>query len=319
MTIAIRRPAWARDGFRIAIDGEPVSRVPAPGSYVELTRTWKVGDTVTLTLPKSLEVVRAPDDLRRAAIVWGPLALAGDLGPGIRVQPGRAGSVADEALPPVRSPVLVAEGNRPVSDWIEPVGGRPGTFRTVGVGRDRDVELVPFYRLHRRTYTTYWDLLTPAEFETRTAELAAERERVRRLDAATVAYVQTGEMQQERDFNQRGEETSVTRVDGRPGRRGTKWFSFDLPADDTRPAALVATYHRDSRRPRAFEVLLDGQRIGQESFAASSDARFFDVEYAIPPDLIKGKRQVTVRFEAAGGLEIATVFGLRMVRADAPR
>ena len=139
----------------------------------------------------------------------------------------------------------------------------PGHFRTAGVGRDRDVELVPFYRLHRRTYTTYWDLLTPAEFETRAAEMAAERARQRRLDAATVAFVQPGEMQPERDANQRGEETSVVRIDGRPGRRGNKWFWYDVPVDEARPAALLVTYHRDSRRPRAFQILIDGRGSGR--------------------------------------------------------
>jgi hypothetical protein len=250
--------------------------------------------------------------------MWGPLVLAGDLGEGRRPQPGRAGAVADEVLPPVESPVLVA-GDRPVTEWLRPAADRPGTFRSVGVGRDRDVDLVPFYRLHRRTYTTYWDLLTPAEFEQRSTEIAAERERQRRLDAATVAYVQAGETQPERDFNQQGEETSIVRVEGRAGRRGTKWFSFDVPVDAARPAVLVVTYHRDSRRPRAFEVIVDGQRVGQESFGASSDARFFDVEYPVPPGLIQGKPKVTVRFQAIDGQEIAAVFGLRTIRADTPR
>jgi hypothetical protein len=134
-----------------------------------------------------------------------------------------------------------------------------------------------------------------------------------------VAYVQTGETQPERDFNPLGEETSVVHVDGRPGRRGTRWFSFDLPVDETRPMALVATYHSDSRRPRAFEILVEGQQVGQESFGVSSDARFVDVEYAVPPDLVKGKQRVTIRFQGTGGHEIAAVFGIRMIRADVAR
>jgi hypothetical protein len=318
LTLAVRRPAWAREGFSVAVNGERLESVPGPGTYVELTRTWRTGDTVTLVMPKALDLMRAPDDPRRAAITWGPLVLAGDLGQGRRPQPGRAGAVEDEELPPVESPVLVA-ANRPVSEWVKPVPGSAGGFRTAGVGRDRDVELFPFYRLHRRTYTAYWDLLTPAEFAQRSADLAAQRERQRRLDAATVAFVQAGDVSQERPFNQLGEDTSVVRVEGRPGRRGTKWFSFDVPVGAARPAALVVTYYRDSRRPRAFEVLVDGQRVGQEAFEVSSEARFFDVEYLLPPELVTGKARVTVRFQAVGGQEIAAVFGLRAIRADAAR
>jgi hypothetical protein len=315
VTLAIRRPAWATEGFTVRVNGAPVSDVPPPGAYVELRRAWSRGDAIQLALPKRLGLVRAPDDPRRAAIVWGPLALAGDLGPGRRRQPGDQGAVAHEDAR-VESPVLVTD--KPVTDWVKPAD-RAGTLRTAGVGRDRDVDLVPFYRLHRRTYTTYWDLLTPAEFDARRADLAAERERQRRLDARTVAYIQPGEMQPERDFNMRGEDTSVVRTDGRPGRRGSKWFSFDVPVDETRPAALVVTYYRDSRRPRAFQVLVDGERVGQESLGVSSDAAFFDVEYAVPAEMVTGKTKVTVRFEAIDDREIAAVFGVRMMRATEGR
>jgi len=50
-------------------------------SYVEVERTWKTGDTVTLALPKQLRLEPLPDNPRRTAILWGPLVLAGDLGP----------------------------------------------------------------------------------------------------------------------------------------------------------------------------------------------------------------------------------------------
>jgi len=48
-----------------------------------------------------------------------------------------------------------------------------------------DVNLVPFYRLHRRTYATYWDLFTPEEWEARKLDFAAEAERQRQLEAST--------------------------------------------------------------------------------------------------------------------------------------
>ena len=36
-------------------------------------------------------------------------------------------------------------------------------------------------------------------------------------------------------------------------------------------------------------------------------------------ELVKDKQKVTVRFQATGGNEIAAVFGIRMIRADAER
>jgi hypothetical protein len=178
---------------------------------------------------------------------------------------------------------------------------------------------VPFYRLHRRTYTAYFDFFTPADYEKRAAEIAAERERQRKLEEATVASVQPGEMQPERDYNQQGENTTPARVEGRAGRQGTGWFSYDLPVDASRPMSLVVTYHRDSRRPRTFQILVDSQKVADVTLEASSEPRFEDVEYRLPAELVQGKARVTVRFQSVEGSQIGPVFGVRMIRADAPR
>jgi hypothetical protein len=125
-------------------------------------------------------------------------------------------------------------------------------------------------------------------------------------------------MQPERDFNQQGESTSPARMFGRPGRRGSKWFSFDLPVDASQPMTLAVTYHGEERAKRTFEILVDGQRIGEQTIErhrpGSGTGRFFDVEYAIPAELIRGKQKVTVRFQATENNEIAAVYGVRMMR-----
>jgi hypothetical protein len=308
-TIALRRPLWAGDGFSVSVNGEPVKDVPVAGSYVELNRTWKAGDTVSLVLPKAFHLEPTPDNPGRVAIMWGPLVMAGDLGP----EPPRGAGRGAPPPAPVDVPSLVSTSRNP-SDWLTPVAAKPGSFRTNGIGKDTDVELTPFYRLHRRIYAAYFDLYTPSEWEKKSADVAAERARQRQLEMATVAYVQPGEMQPERDFNQQGENTSVARLNGRVGRTGRGWFSFDIPVDATKPNVLVVTYHTDSRRPRTFDILADGQPIAQERFEISSESRFTDKEYPIPAAAVQGKQKITVRFQATGGSDIAAVFGLRMIR-----
>jgi DUF1680 family protein len=310
LRIALRRPSWAGAGFSVKVNGEPVKQLSTPGSYIEISRRWKSGDAVVLAMPKTLRLEPLPDNPRVAAIMSGPIVLAGDLGP----ERGR-----ERPASPVNIPSLVA-AERPVADWIKAVAERPGNFRTDGVGRERDVELVPFYRLHRRTYAVYFDLFTPAEWDKKAGELAAERERQRKLEAATIAFVQPGEMQPERDFNQQGEETTPVRAGGRPGRSARKWFSFDLPVDQSHTLKLIATYHGEERANRSFEILVDGVHVGEQRIErhrpGSAAKGFFDVEYPLPSDLVKGKQRVTVRFQATGGNETAGLFGLRMVRSD---
>ena len=322
-TLALRRPSWAGEGFSVKVNGQNVNQLSAPGSYVELKRKWKTGDTVELALPKTLWLEPLPDNKRVTAIMWGPIALAGDLGPEReRRRGGQAEGQAGARPPaqPIRIPSLVA-ADRPLSEWIKAVTDKPGNFRTAGVGREQDVDLAPFYRLHRRAYSLYFDLFTPAEWDKKAAELLAAQERRRKLEAATVAFVdQPGEVYSERDFNQRGEETTPVRIGGRPGRSARKWFSFDLPVDAANPLKLIVTYHGEERATRTFEILVDDKRVGEQRIErhrpGSPTKSFFDVEYAIPAELAQGKQKVTVRFQATGGNETAGVFGVRVVRAE---
>ena len=315
-TLALRRPAWAGAGFAVHINGKAVSDLPQPGTYVELKRKWKSGDTVALVLPKTLHSEPLPDNPRRVALLWGPLVLAGDQGPEHEGSAGRP------------SPTVLVAANRPPAEWLKPVPGSPGHFRSDGAGRRTDgsgsvsdVDFLPFYRLHRRTYAAYWDLYTPQEWQQKAADLAAEQEKQRKLDAATVGYAQPGQMQTERDFGEQGEDTTPDRVMGRAGRRGRKWFSFDLPVDPAHPMALIVTYSTQEFGHRTFDILMDGRHIGAQTVErtppGSAAAHFFDVTYSVPPDLVQGKQKVTVRFQATGGNEIAAVFGIRTIRADA--
>lgn len=319
LTVALRRPSWAGDGFTVTINGTAMKNLPRPGSYVEVRRTWKTGDVIALTLPKALRLDLMPDNPRRAAIMWGPLVLAGDLGPepprgSARGTTPDGAAIVYDASTMQGAPALVA-AERPVSEWLRPVAGKPGTFRSEGVARDRDVDLVPFFQLHRRTYAAYWDLFTPGEYDKRLADLAAERERQRKLEQATVAFVAPGDQQAERDGNQQGEDSSIVRVEGRPGRRAGKWFSYDMTVDPSKPMTLVVTYHSDTRRTKAFEILVDGRRVGEQTIPENSVSRFFDAEYPVSPGLVRVKPKVTVRFQASTG-EVGPVFGVRIIRGS---
>jgi len=308
-TLALRRPAWAESGFEVKVNGKPVKVVSKPGSYVDIKRTWKTGDTVTLVLPKTLRVEGLPDNKNRAALMWGPLVLAGDLGP------ERRGASSGSDLVPS---FVTAE--KPVGEWLQPVPDRLGIFRTVGVGRaldgaEKDVEFVPFYRLHRRTYGVYWDLYTPDAWRRKLDEHAVEVAKQKKLETATIGFVQPGDTEQ--NFKQQGEDTNQDRISGRAGRRTKKWFSYELPVEPAKSNALVVTFFTDERAKRSMEIFVDGQRVGEHAMErttpGSPTGRFFDVEYKLPAELLKDKKKVTVKFQATAGNETPTVFGVRTV------
>jgi hypothetical protein len=271
---------------------------------------------VELVLPKTLRRETLPDNPNRFAVMWGPLVLAGDLGAEFPERQARRNGGAVES-----APVLVAK-EQLVHNWLKPVEGKPGTFVTSGTGLKTEITFVPFYQLPRRRYAVYWDMYTPEEWKKKSEAFAAEQEKQKRLEAATVAFAQPGQMQTERDFNQQGEDSAPVQSMGRYGRGGTKWFSFEVPVEASHPMGLIITFSNDARREGSFEILVDGKKVGEQKTQRRSpelDVQFFDVEYAIPSGLIEGKQKVTVRFEASAGSDIPGVFGVRIVRADLAR
>jgi hypothetical protein len=338
-TLAVRRPVWAGDAFAIRVNGAAIDQPPlaamrdlsaggrggAPGmeaaqasSYVELKRVWKSGDVVELTMPKTVRLEATPDSAKVAAIMWGPLVLAGDHGP--------ARTERRSAAPAAPIPVLVTDG-RAVDSWVVANGSRQGDFKASNVSRvlgqagaPGDVTLAPFYRTQRRNYSVYFDVLTQIDFDSRGAAMAAEREKVRRLEAATVGSVQPGEMQPERDANYQSEpaDRAVGRTNGRGSRAGAGWFSFELPVDASAPMAVVVTYFNEVGLPAPlgdFDILVDGAKVGR--YEPNQTARgFYAAQYAVPAGTVSGKAKATVRFQANGNSRIVPVCGVRMVRAN---
>lgn len=338
-TLAVRRPVWAGDAFTIAVNGtalpqptlksmhDPVAGGRAGGlgneseemssSYVLITRTWRSGDVVSLTLPKSLWLEPTKDDPRVTAIMWGPLALAADHGPR---REGRRG-----AAPPPPNAIMVSESRAP-KDLLA-AAGTSGEFRTTVPlrvpGETVSVEpmtLKPFYRVHRRSYGLYFDLMTPTEFEDRVAELNEAAEEAARLEAATVSRVAVGDAESEKRFAYRSEpadRASTRGADGRMQRAGTGWFEYRMPSDARSPLALVVTFFNDPGLPAPigdFGIIVDGQRIAMHE-ANQRVSGFHDATYTVPASLTQGKSAITVRFEGSTPTaRIVPIYALRVVK-----
>jgi DUF1680 family protein len=304
LALRLRYPAWATQGLRVSINGRPKRVNARPGSFVEIRRGWKTGDQIELKIPMSLRLEAMPDNPNRAAVLYGPTVLAGEFGQ--EVQAGVEG--------PILTPALITE-NRPLAQWIKPVAGEPSTFRTVGVGRPIDVTLSPFYRVHDKRYAVYWDQFTPQQWIVREADYKAELERARRLEAMTIDFAQPGEMQPERDHNMQGERTEAGEHSGRKWRhaRDGGWVSFALKVLPDKPVSLVVTYWGSETGPRNFDVLVDGVKIATQSLQNDKPGKFFDVTYAIPEELTRGKTKITVRFQAWPGNIAGGFYGLRVI------
>src|SRR5205085_12195800 len=147
----------------------------------------------------------------------------------------------------------------------------------------RDVTLYPFYRMHHRRYSVYWDIFTAQQWQAREADYKDELERERALEAMTVDFAQPGEMQPEREHNMQGERTITGEHQGRKWRHASDgWFAFDVKVLPDQPVSLVCTYWGSETGARAFDILVDGVKVATQSLQNDKPGAFFDITYPIP-------------------------------------
>ncbi|WP_417360997.1 beta-L-arabinofuranosidase domain-containing protein [Gallaecimonas pentaromativorans] len=296
-TLAMRIPAWAGDDWTMALNGKPVA-VSQDRGYAYLSRRFKAGDEITLTLPMTLRLEGTQGDDSVVAVLRGPMVLAADLGSKDDAFDGTAPALAGNDL--LAGFAAMDEGS--------------ALYKTQGIGRPADMTFSPFYANHQRRSAVYFKRFNDAQWAAEEVAYAAEQERLKDLAARSVDVMHLGEMQAERDHKLEAEISYPVVYRGRNGRdaRTGGFFEFTFKVAPG-PLKLQATYWGEERK-RLFHILIDGKRIASQTLDFDKPGAFFDVQYDIPPALTQGKKQVRVRFEPEPGNSAGPVFGVLLFK-----
>lgn len=306
-TMHVRYPYWATKGITLSINGEEMN-VSAyhPSSFAAINRIWKDGDCVEIELPMSIRTESMPDNDKRIALMRGPLVLAGDLG----------ALDTDVELSPV---VLIKQEADGLLHSLEEVADEAGVYRLRDANEQGDIRLVPFYQLFDRKYTVYWDYFTPEQWEQEKQRYIQALATHQQWDHRTIAYIQPGEMQPERDYDFQGENTHIGIMFGRKFREAwlNGWFSCRIDLEPDEPIELVFTMATIVEPVNQYDILLDEHVLGQPIETLEDEVnRFVQVRYAIPKQWTKGKTAMALRFQSRQDRKIARFFGIRVLRAE---
>lgn len=309
LAIKLRYPSWAEKGMRVTVNGEAVEAEAAPGSYMTLDREWNNGDTIQYDIPMTLRVESMPDNPKRIAFLYGPLVLAGDLGPAEET-PGEERTAQERMF----APVLIGETDS-ITEYLAEEPG-PLSFRMEKLALIGSPVLRPFYEIYDRTYTVYWDLFTREEWQRAEEDYRTAMEANLRLEQLTVDFVQPAEMQPERDHDFAGEHVGLGKIHNRKYRDtwANGWFSFRMKVLPSEPVDLAVTYLKGGAPLNGFDILADGVKLGQGVIESEELNKLETRIYELDTQLTDGKSDIVIKFAAHEGRKVAQVAGLRTIR-----
>ncbi len=305
LIVKLRYPKWAEDGVEVFVNGKKQKINQEPESFISINRKWKTGDKVEYKMPFSLRLETMPDDSNRVAVMYGPLVLAGELGP----------EDDPKAFDPMYVPVIMTEDRNP-ENWLSAVEGKKNTFETKQVGVPRQFKLKPFYNTHEERYSVYFDLFSQERWEEYQADYKTREEEKKKMEEMTIDFFQPGEMQPERNHNFKSEKGNVVELKNRKGRsveRGGN-MSFDMKLAKGNRVALVVEYWGGYTGSKTFDILVDGDLLATENISNKKPGEFIDIIYELPDEIAMIKGKVTITFKPHDGHRAGPVFGVRTIK-----
>ena len=288
VAVKIRIPKWSNNGARVIINGKETGVSSSPGSYLILERAWKDGDRIDVEFHMALHLHPMPDNPSIAAVMYGPIVLAGKVQKGGLAESLRYGPLGP-TLPPVLSPTFVTNGGD-LNIWIEQVPGKPLTFRTKGIGTPRDIELVPLKEIADERYAVYWNFFPRGAWEE--AKRESEQLSGRLLDKFVI-----GDQSSETAHSLFGNEILRGSDAGRNWVSTKDWFNISMKVLIDRPVDLKLTYAKGDTG-REYTIALDEIPVQAKPIVKEMADGTVEEEYQIPLTMTHGRRTALVSFQS---------------------
>ena len=324
--LQVRYPGWVKPGrFSVKVNGQPVSIVTGPSSYVTIDRQWKKGDVVEIGFPMYNYVKYLPNLPQYIALMHGPVMLAMKTGTEdlahLIADDSRFGQLAvGRKLPVNEAPILINNEIERIADQLQPIAGKPlhFTISTKMVNEIRN-ELMPFFELHDARYMMYWLALSEDSYQAYLDNLAKEERERQELEDRTVDKVQPGEQQPESDHFMEtdnsfvGNSNDVFYRDANDGH----YFSYLMQTGGQTNLSLRLKYWGVGEwKSHEFDIFVDDVLVKTVNNTGKYRISEFKYEtYEVPADLLKGKKQVRVKFVAKPHRQIGEIYEVRLVKA----
>ncbi len=344
-TIALRHPAWAGADYEVSVNGKPANIAVQKGvaSYVNINRTWAEGDKIQVFLPMELRYEECPNYTDFIAFKFGPILLgaattAADEGddsglPYEQLQNVYGGEGRMDHAPGSRAtakslvdaPMLI--GNRSdVLGRIERLRSNELSFIIDASRPDvtsykwSTLKLVPFYKIHHQRYMCYWYQQTAENYAN--SSIAQTEAANEALAQRTLDFVAPGEQQSEaghESLHSSDSSTGMYNSERYRDARANGYIQYTLYNNSGIEENLSVMFRFNlADKGRKATLTIDGQKVADitipTSFKGSEANGCYNVEYAIPNALAKGKTKFVVRLTASSSTLCPGVYYVRLMK-----
>lgn len=303
-TLKIRVPEWNMGEMAVGMNGKQIQKPAENGhirlitefeelyrqeekGYIEIKRHFKKGDTIDIGLHMGVTVRPKKDDPHRVSFFYGPIVLASMLGnqsfPETDIQ---AEHTALDAYPRIDAAPIITKQK----DLLSLVTLYDWDTLTFSVTSDDGEQqwMRPYYSIHHQRYNLYLGVYTPKEYE----ELQKRQKQAEQEKESVIDCVRPGEQQSEIDHHLRGNQMQAGYLSAassayRYAYGGDGYIEYTLTVSGAKEIRITYWGSDDDFSMyadtywREFDILFDGEQIGQCSLHSERPNELFTVGYPL--------------------------------------
>lgn len=320
--LKVRKPSWC-ENFTVKGVGFDADSYEENG-FVCMKRKWKKGDQVKISMPMHAYIKPMINVPQYVAIMYGPILLGMKTGTedmrSLIADDSRFGQYAGgKKLALDEAPILLPKHLDDIAKNLKPVPGKPLHFKlATHMENTIDGELQPFFEIHDSRYMMYWLALGENEYRNYMQKLAAEERESQELEARTVDKVSPGEQQPETDHRMETDDSNKGNTEGiffRDAKDG-HYFSYLMQTKgETNLSLQLKFWGQDEWRTSEFDIYVNDKLLCSVNNSHRwRTTQFKTVDYAIPSEFVKGKKEIRVKFVAHKGKQVGQIYGVRLVK-----
>ena len=320
--LKVRKPSWC-DDFTVKGVGFDADSYEENG-FVCIKRKWKKGDQVKISMPMHAYIKPMVNVPQYVAIMYGPIMLGMKTGNedmrSLIADDSRFGQYAGgKKLALDKAPILLPKHLDDIAKDLKPIPGKPLHFKlATHMENAIEGELQPFFEIHDSRYMMYWLALGENDYKAYMQKLADEEKARQALENRTVDKVSPGEQQPETDHRMETDNSDKGNTEGvffRDAKDG-HYFSYLMQTKGETDLSLqLKFWGQDEWRTSEFDIYIDDRLLTSVNNSHRwRTTQFKTVDYAIPSELVKGKKEVRVKFVAHKGKQVGQIYGVRLVK-----